>query len=147
MIAKAPTPKLLIDTNIILDVALERKPWVNDAATLFDAIAEDHMAEGYIASHSVTTVYYIVERETDRTTALTAVSDLLQILMVVPLTGADFQRALSLGLKDYEDAVQAAACLHIGGDYLVTRNPKDFKGAPVMPRSPGEVLAQLGGHL
>lgn len=70
-------------------------------------------------------------------------SDLLQLLTVVALSSADFQRALGLGLKDYEDGVQAAACLQIGADYLVTRNEKDFKGAPVTPRTAGEVLAVI----
>src|SRR5919204_421736 len=71
------------------------------------------------------------------------VSDLLQVLSVVPLAGPDFQRTLSLGLRDYEDAVQVAACLQMGAGYLVTRNAKDLKGAPVTARAPGEVLALL----
>jgi hypothetical protein len=73
------------------------------------------------------------------------VGDLLQVVRVVPLDTADFQRALAMGLKDYEDAVQAAACLRIGAEFLVTRNARDFKGAPVDPRSAGEVLAFLAG--
>ena len=75
--------------------------------------------------------------------AITAVGDLLQLVDVVALGRADFQRALSLGLADYEDAVQAAAYLRIGADALVTRNPRDFKRAPVVTRSAGEILALL----
>ncbi len=48
-----------------------------------------------------------------------------------------------MSLSDFEDAVQAAACLTAGADYLVTRNGKDFKGAPVATRTPGEILASL----
>jgi predicted nucleic acid-binding protein len=135
-------PVLLIDTNVVLDVVLERRPWVEDASTLLDAIA-GRRAVGHIASHAVTTVHYIVERERSRAVAGTAVSDLLDLLHVVPLGSDDFRRAVGLGLADYEDAVQAAACLQVGADFLVTRNPRDFKGAPVSPRSPGEVLALL----
>ncbi|MBX6333013.1 MAG: PIN domain-containing protein [Gemmatimonadaceae bacterium] len=134
--------KLLIDTNVILDVVLARRPWAEDAALLFDVVARER-ARGYVASHAVTTVHYIVERERDRSTAATAVSDLLAVLDVVPLESADFQRALALRLRDYEDAVQVAAALRIGADYLVTRNEKDFKGAPVTSRSAGEILALL----
>jgi len=90
-------------------------------------------------------MYYIVEREKGRPAAVTAVGDLLQLVGVVPLDTADFQRALAMGLGEYEDAVQAAACLRIGPDFLVTRNARDFKGAPVEPRSAGEVLAFLAG--
>jgi hypothetical protein len=61
----------------------------------------------------------------------------------VPLGNAAFQRALALNLKDFEDAAQAAACLEAGADCLVTRNPRDYKGAPVTLRSAGEALALL----
>ena len=143
-VADAPGtgPLLLIDTNVVLDVVLERRPWVEDASTLLDAIARGRAA-GYIAGHAVTTVYYIVERERDRSVAGTAVSDLLDLLQVVPLGSDDFRRAIGLGLTDFEDAVQVAACLLVGASFLVTRNARDFKGAPVSPRSPGEILALL----
>jgi hypothetical protein len=78
-----------------------------------------------------------VERERDRTIASTAVSDLLQLFTIVPLGNADFQRALTLRLRGYEDAAQVAA------DYLVTRNEKDFKNAPVTTSAAGEVLALI----
>jgi predicted nucleic acid-binding protein len=90
---------------------------------------------------AVTTVYFIVERAKGRAAATTAVSDLLDILDVVALEGADFRRPLALGLEDYEDAVQVAACLKVGARFLVTRNERDFKGAPITPRSAAEVLA------
>jgi predicted nucleic acid-binding protein len=133
---------LLLDTNVLLDVILDRAPWADDATALLDNIAR-HRARGYVAGHAVATVYYLVARAKGDRAATTAVSDLLEILDVVPLERADFQRALALGLKDYEDAVQAAASLKIGARFLVTRNERDFKGAPVVPRTPGEVLALL----
>ena len=133
---------LLLDTNVLLDVILDRTPWAEDATMLLDRIVKG-AAHGYVSSHAVTTVYYLVERASGRAAATTAVSDLLDILDVVALDGPDFRRALALGLKDYEDAVQAAACLKVGARFLVTRNERDFKGAPVIPRSAAEVLALL----
>jgi predicted nucleic acid-binding protein len=130
---------VFLDANVLLDVILDRTPWADDATTLLDVIANGY-ARGYVAGHAVTTVYYLVEREKGRSAATTAVSDLLDIVDVVPLEGTDFQRALALGLKDYEDAVQAAACLKIGAGFLITRNERDFKGAPVTARSAAEVL-------
>jgi len=135
-------PTLLLDTNVVLDVLLARAPWDGDAVLLLDTIARGR-ATGFIAGHAVTTVHYIVQRAKGRSVAATAVSDLLQLLDVVTLDRSDFTRALSLGLGDYEDAVQVAACLRIGADALVTRNARHSKGAPVVTRSPGEVLALL----
>lgn len=141
-VRRAPRPKLLIDTSVLLDVVLERTPWVEDATALLDAVAK-HRAEGCVAGHVITTVYYVVEHERNRALAATAISDLLQLLTVVPLGNADVQRALGLGLRDFEDSTQAAACLQVGADYLVTRNEKDYKGAPVALRSAGEIVALL----
>ena len=137
-------PILVVDTNVVLDVLLARAPWDAEAVPLLDAIARGR-ARGVVAAHTLTTIYYIVERAKNRTAAVTAVGDLLLVMDVVPLDAADFQRALALGLRDYEDAVQVAACLRIGARFLVTRNPRDFKGAPVTTRSPGEVLPLLTG--
>lgn len=58
-------PKILIDTNVVLDVVLERNPWVDSATALLDAVAKGR-AEGYVAGHAMATVHYIVEREKNR---------------------------------------------------------------------------------
>jgi len=110
--------------------------------SLLDSISRGR-ATGFVAGHAVTTVHYIVERAKGRGVAATAVNDLLQVVDVVALDRSDFMRALSLGLADYEDAVQVAAYLRIGADALVTRNARDFKGAPVVTRAAGELLALL----
>lgn len=141
--ARAARRKVLIDTNVLLDVVLERKPWVDDATALLDAVAKGR-ATGYVASHTIPTVYYVVARARTRAVAATATSDLLGLLTVVPLDNGSFQRALGLGLRDFEDGVQAAACLQVGADCVVTRNAKDYKGAPVALRTAGEALALLG---
>lgn len=136
-------PKLLVDTNVILDVVLERETWLPDSTEILKAITTGRAA-GFVAGHGVTTIYYLLARLNGRAAATTAIADLLQICNVVPLTSADFQRALALGLNDFEDAVTAAAALAIGADFLVTRNEKDFKGTPLTIRSPGELLSLLG---
>lgn len=135
-------PGLLIDSNVLLDVVLNRRPWAEDATGLLDAVAKGR-AIGYVAGHTIPTVYYVVANERDRAAAATVVSDMLELLTVVPLDNAGFQRALGLGLRDFEDAAQAAACLEVGADSLVTRNPKDYGKAPVTLRTAGEVLALL----
>ena len=92
-------------------------------------------------------MHYIVERARDRATATTAVSDLLQVVNVVPLASEDFHRALALGLRDFEDAVQVAAGLRAGVQYLVTRTVRDFRGSPIDARSPAEAVAVISAEL
>ena len=134
--------RILIDTNVVLDVVLARTPWAAEASALLDRTARGDVS-GFIAAHAVTTVFYVVERARDRRTALTAVGDLLSVAGVAELGSADFQRALTFGMKDFEDAVQVAAALRVGADFVVTRNARDFRGSPVATRAPGEILALL----
>lgn len=134
--------KLLLDINILLDLFLQRHPWDGEAALLLSAV-ENAKAEGYVAGHTITTVHYVVAKAKDRRVAAMAVTDLLRIVQVVPVEAADFHQALVLGLSDFEDAVQVAAGLKIGADFVVTRDEKHFRGGPLPPRSPGELLALL----
>jgi predicted nucleic acid-binding protein len=134
--------KLLVDINVILDVALRRTPWVVEATRLLAEI-ERGRADGYVAGHTITTIYCIVNAKRDAATARARVMDVLRIMHVVPLEHVDFQQALILDLKDFEDTVQAAAGLKVGADYIVTRNEEDFKGVSIAAVPPGMVLAQL----
>lgn len=143
--ARPPRPRVPIDTNVLLDLVLARAPFALDAALLHDAIARGR-ADGYVAGHAVTTVHYIVQKARGRAAAITAVGDLLSLLQVVALGATEFHRALALGLRDFEDAVQAAACLTVGADFLATRNASDFAGAPVTTVAPGELVAILAAR-
>ncbi len=134
--------KLLIDINVVLDVILAREPWVSDAAALLSSV-EQGGAEGYVAGHTITTIHYLVARASGRPAATKAIADLLRVVRVVPLGDRDFQQALVLGLADFEDAVQAAAALQIGVDYIATRNAADFRGLAIPLRTPGELLPIL----
>jgi len=134
--------RLLLDINVLLDVLLERDPWARPAAELLATI-ETNQAQGFVAAHTLPTVYYVVAKSQDRDTATRAMHDLLHLLDVVPVEKQDFYRALSLPLNDFEDAVQAAAAFRIDAEYLVTRNEPDFKGASIATATPSTILSLL----
>jgi predicted nucleic acid-binding protein len=134
--------KLLLDINVLLDVLLQREPWAESAASLLTRI-ERGEASGFVAGHTLTTVHYVVCRGRDRHLAAAAVTDLLRFLEVVPIEKVDFSQALVLPTDDFEDAVQAAAALKIGANYIVTRDEEGFRGLTVPSANPGEILALL----
>lgn len=133
--------RVLIDTNILLDLVLKREPWDADARDLTAAVVLDRL-EGYIAAHAVTTVHYFAAKR-DRTRARDAVRDLLDAFAVAPVGGDELREALAPGISDYEDAVHVAAARRIGADLIITRDLGDFARSPVPARTPGEVLAML----
>lgn len=134
--------KLLLDINIVLDVALQRTPWNADGVRLFAEIENGRIA-GYIAGHTITTVHYVVTKAIGKQAAALVVSDLLRMFEIVPAEKADFHQAVALGLRDFEDAVQAACALKVGADYIATRNEKDFQGLPIPARNASSILALL----
>ncbi|WP_420127803.1 PIN domain-containing protein [Longimicrobium sp.] len=133
---------VLLDANILLDFLQRRPGFVKPAAALFAAI-EKKRATGYVAGHTITTIYYILRRSEGAAAAVSAVSNLLEVLEVVPVQRKDFVRALALGWRDFEDAVQAVCADKVGADYLVTRNLDDFRDSPVPAHAPSHVLRLL----
>jgi predicted nucleic acid-binding protein len=135
--------KLLLDINVVLDVLLAREPWGRDASRLF-AMMPSGRVEAYVAGHAVTTAHYIMGRAVERSTALTALADLLRIVDVVPVSKTDFIEAMALEFRDIEDAVQAVCALKVGAEVIVTRDAGDFAGFVIPAIPPAVVVARLG---
>ncbi len=135
--------RILFDINIVLDVLLDRKPHVEASAEVWAAV-EAGTAEGWLAGHTVTTIHYLIRKETGAAKATKLVSAILRVFQVAAVDGAVIQQALHLSCPDFEDAVTAAAARTAGCDYIVTRNPRGFRGSPVRPMTPEAALPLLG---
>ncbi|MGV0024222.1 PIN domain-containing protein [Phormidesmis priestleyi] len=117
--------KVLIDTNIVLDVLLERVPFVEEGIALFEMV-EKQQVQGYIAATTVTNIFYIVRKARDRTVALDAVRRVLMALELCQVDRAVIEQALDSELKDFEDGVQFACARLNQMDAIVTRDLNDF---------------------
>jgi predicted nucleic acid-binding protein len=133
--------RILFDTNVVLDVLLDRQPYVEASAAAWAAV-ESGVAEGLLAAHAVTTIHYLVRKETGNIKARRIISAILRVFGVATVDGAVLQEALQLPLSDFEDAVTAAAARLAGCECIVTRDPKGFRGSPVRPLTP-EAVAPL----
>ena len=136
--------RLFFDLNVILDVLARRDPWLDHSAALL-SLVEENRAEGYVAAHSVTTLYYLLSKHHGAERATTALVDLLGLVRAVNVDHETLLKALSLRSSDLEDAVQAVCALTIDADYLVTRNTRDFPSLSIAVVSPSELLAVLAG--
>ncbi|VAW37160.1 hypothetical protein MNBD_CHLOROFLEXI01-2676 [hydrothermal vent metagenome] len=72
-------------------------------------------------------MFCIINRIWNRETAVTAITSLLDVFTIAPVGDTVIRKALTWGWKDFEDAVQMAAAAHINANYLISRNPRDFK--------------------
>lgn len=130
--------KILIDTNILLDVALRREPFFADSAGVLDW-AELNPKQAAIAWHSVSNLAYLVKQD-----ARGFLADLLAFVEVAAGDTATVRQALAMPTPDLEDALQASAALEFGAELSVTRNPGDYKKPLIKVMSPAEFVATYG---
>ncbi len=133
---------VLVDVNVVLDVLLDRRPYVAAAAALWAAL-EKGAARGSLAAHAVTTIYYLISREHGRVTARDSVGALLSVFGVAPVDEHVLQLALGASAPDFEDAVSAAAAQLAGCEAIVTRDPRGFHGSPLPVMAAQAALAWL----
>jgi predicted nucleic acid-binding protein len=132
----------LFDINIVLDVLLDREPFAEASAAAWAAV-ESGNCKGLLAAHAVTTIHYLIRKELGNSKATRTIATILGVFEVSPIDAAVIQDALRLPLSDFEDAVTAAAARASGCDYIVTRDPKGFRGAPVRSLTPEAALPLL----
>ena len=130
--------RLLLDINILLDVAFQR-PGEPASSQVIARCGREH--EAWLAWHSVATLAYLIERQHSAAQARDFVRGLLVWADVAVTQRSDAQQALDWPMPDYEDALQAAAAVACGAQIVITRNVRDFKGSPVVAMTP-EVFIQ-----
>ena len=131
--------KVLIDTNVILDVILKRQPSYDFSAKVLELA--DKGVEEYISASAVTDIFYLAYRDLkDRDKVIGLMKDVLEIAKIISVSEKEIFNAFDLNWKDFEDAVQYSAALSNGIDIIVTRNMKGFSQAEVKICTPEEVI-------
>ena len=142
MKAKGEKLKILFDTNVVLDVLLDREPHVAASLELMSAV-ERGALQGLLCATTVTTIDYLTGRALDRHAAGRAIRSLLSLYDVAAVDRATLNLALDLGFEDFEDAVLYQSGLGAGVDGLVSRNQRDFRKASIPVYAPTELVALL----
>lgn len=131
--------KIFVDTNIIVDLIADRKPFSKYAVNLFTK-AENKTIKLYTSSHSIVTTHYLLKKYIDEGELRTILNNLLDYLIVIPVDIDILKRGLRSKHKDFEDAIQIICASSIEKiDCIVTRNIKDFKGSEIPVLSPDEL--------
>jgi predicted nucleic acid-binding protein len=135
-------PVVLIDLNILLDVLQKREPFFESSANLLAAV-ETGQVHGYVAAHSITTLFYLFQKGQSSAEARAAITNLLQFIKIAPVDQNTIEQALNLDFRDFEDAVQMIAAVQCKADCLVTRNVKDYQSALLPVMQPVDFLGTL----
>ncbi|MBO4622723.1 MAG: PIN domain-containing protein [Bacilli bacterium] len=118
--------KVLIDTNIVLDILLERKDYIEDSLSCIKK-AIDNGDRLFISASSATDIYYIIRKQTgSRSIALDGLKKIAEIATFAEVNDECIYTAFYSKLVDFEDAVVDAVATNVNADVILTRNTLDF---------------------
>lgn len=118
--------RLLIDTNIIIDLLAKRKDFYQEAQELF-MLADEKRNSLFISALSFANVHYILLRDLNAEEARKIMIKFKALVRVLPLENKILDLALASDFNDFEDAIQYHTALDNQLDIIITRNKKDFK--------------------
>lgn len=124
---------IFFDTNILLDVFLERHPFCEPAQRVW-SLVDSGLVRGGISAISVSNIFFIIKKLSNTDKAYRAIESLQSMFKVVELGSRIIKKSLSVRFADFEDALQYFSALAFKAHYLLTRDAADFKekGIPIL---------------
>lgn len=135
--------KVMIDTNIFLDLLLDRQPFADNSAKVLE-LCESRRIDGYIPASCVTDIFYITRKYSHSSeTAYKAVGKVLEIAKVGSVTNSDVLTAYERHAPDFEDCLLAVCAKSMKCSCVVTRNKQDFEEMEIEALMPEELLEKF----
>jgi predicted nucleic acid-binding protein len=132
--------RIFVDTNIIIDLIADRKPFSKFAVGLFN-LAENKKLRLYTSSHSIATTHYLLKKYIGEKELRNVLYNLLDYIEVIPVNSDVVKKSLLSKHRDFEDAIQIMCASAIDRmDCIITRNTKDFVGSEIPVLPPDEFL-------
>jgi len=134
--------RVLLDTNVVLDVLLERSDWLADADIIWQASRAGRVWS-YVSASSITDLFYISRKLAGRDRARQIVRRCLDVLGIIGVTRDHLEAAYDLETGDFEDDLQTVCALAVPLDVIVTRNPAHFSSSAIPVWTPRQLIAHL----
>ena len=135
--------KILVDTNIVLDLLAKREPFYDSAAALF-TLADKKKVRLAISSLSVANTNYVLSRNKSAKDAREIIRRFKVLVRVLNLNDKIIDLALADdSFRDFEDGLQYYSAIENNLELILTRNPKDFKSSKLPVMSADEYISSL----
>ena len=132
--------RVLIDTNILLDVLMQREPFFESSKAVL-TLCENRTVQGFVPASAVTDLFYITRKALGSVEDTYKVIDsILNLVRVLTVTNEDVLNAFQVRARDFEDCLMATCAKSNQCDGIVTRNKKDFLNFGIALYSPEELL-------
>ena len=130
---------VLIDSNVVLDVLLNRHPFSEDSFVVFQ-LANLERFTGYVSASAVTDIFYISQKKLGKKGAKEAIKHMLRIYYPATVTDKDIYKALDLTWDDFEDSVQFTVGERLSVDYIITRDTQHFSSGSIPAVTPEQFI-------
>ena len=134
--------KVLFDTNVILDVLLDRKPFSDHASYLMSKVERSEI-NGFLCATTVTTIHYLLSKYLNKEKAIGSINSIVALFEIASVNRLVIENALESKFADFEDSVLHESARHAGVEYIITRNIKDFKKSIIPAYTSTEFLSML----
>ena len=135
--------RVLIDTNILLDVLMRREPFFESSKAVL-TLCENRTMQGFVPASAVTDLFYITREALGSVDETYKVIDsILNLVRILTVTNEDILNAFQVRARDFEDCLMATCAKSNQCDGIVTRNEKDFLTFGIALYSPEELLKKF----
>ena len=134
--------KILIDTNVILDVLCSREKFLEDSSKIWK-LCEVKKLDGYVSALSIPNIVYILRKELTPEKTQQIIDQIFIVFNIIYLKAEDLKEAAAMKPSDYEDALQMICASRIKADFIITRNIKDFMESKITAIKPSELLERI----
>lgn len=132
--------KIFIDTNIVLDLLGQRKPFYENAAKLF-SLADRGKIKLHVSSLTIANANYVLSKLKSAKEARVILIKFKVLVVVAALNDKIVELSLNdESFKNFEDGLQYYTALEHEADILITRNLKDFKYSTIPVMTAGQYL-------
>ena len=131
---------LFIDTDVIIDFLIDRKPFSREAAIIFTLI-EQKKLKGFSSSLTFSNLYYVLRKIESHNRVISKLDSLSKMVGILKVEEQTIKNALASGFPDFEDSIQYFSAVDSKKiDVIITRNIRDFKKSEIPVMTPGDFL-------
>ena len=132
----------MLDTNIIIDIALERQPYFTNSETVL-AFVEQGQIEGYISASTISDLYYLIRKQKGRDLTIEFLQEILTFCQIATVNQDAIIMAFTTNFQDFEDSIQYSTAVVNKLDAIITRNPQDFPIVTLRIITPEQLIVEL----
>jgi len=134
--------KVLFDTNVVLDLLLDREPFSLEAEILFSKVERKEI-HGYLCATTITTIHYLLSKSLSAKELLSTLSSLFELFNIAMVDRKVLVAALKVNDVDFKDSVLYTSAYLSGVDVIITRDEKGFNKSNIPVYTPKEFIKFL----